>query len=216
MGGFPAGVEEPFKQQKSHGGVIRSLRVPLYAEKVWMVWIGNRFDHSIWRSRNDFESPGITQGLPMMAGHHAFAQWSGNRMLASIPMIIGGGEVVGEVLVECSTTLEAHQLHAEADPENRLGRLFFEVFQQLKFECLTIGMDDPGLGMRGMAEFLHPGIISTAEDDAIQLRKKIGAGARDRSQKHRMPARPGDRRGVGGMKRESAVFNVGGDSDGGA
>ena len=95
MGGFPTGVEEPFKQQKSHGGVIRSLRMPLYAQKVWMVWIGNRFDHSIRSSRNDLESPGITQGLSVVAGHHALTQCSGNRVLASIPMVIGGGEVVG-------------------------------------------------------------------------------------------------------------------------
>jgi hypothetical protein len=82
------------------------------------------------------------------------------------PVIVSGGERIGQVLIERSAGVEAHELHAKTHAEGG-SRPPIQRIEQGKFELLPIRMNLLGLRVRGDAPALHDRVVAAGEDEAV-------------------------------------------------
>ena len=111
--------DKPPDQINPQPPIRRSFRVPLNTEVEATAVIGNRLDHAVGGSCDDLQIAGIAQRLAVVAPDHAASQDSPDGMLPLRPVLRGGRKGVRQVLIKHRTVVEAHQLHAETNAQDR-------------------------------------------------------------------------------------------------
>ena len=188
--------------------------MPLNAHQVSTFRRLDGLDHPVRRGCDDFESARIIQCLHVMAVDDAFESAASYRVGRAVAMLIGGVEMIGEVLVEMTTGVEAHHLHAETDPEHREIRSgVLESVEQFDFECLTIRGDEGRGRMDRLIEPCSVRVVATAQDHAIEMRDDLRRGSGTGEKGDRDPAGVRDASGVTTAQADLVVDEIGGDAD---
>ena len=208
--GFDEGAEDPRPGDR----IIGSFGMPLDAHHESTVLRLDGFDHTVRCGRDDVEAARIIEGLYVMAVNDAFEPSTAYGVGGAVAMLIGGLEMVGQMLVEMAAGVKTHHLHSQADSKYREVRCrLLEPVEQLEFEGLAIGRDEGRGWMNRLIEACSVRIVATAHDHPIEMRDDLGGGSGAGEDGNRDPAGVGDASGVTSSQPDLIVDEIGGDTD---
>lgn len=89
-------------------------------------------------------------------------------MRATVRMVRCRSQRIGKVLIQLASGMQAHQLHAQTDPEDGKFGKMIHLLEQGHFELLPPAIDQTGLGMGFHAEGFHDGVIPPGEHQTVE------------------------------------------------
>lgn len=190
--------------------------MPLDPEVERAVSPGDRFDDAVAGGGHDLEVAGVLERLAMMtvdgAGDLAF-----DLVLGAVPVEVGGGQMVGEVLVEAAARAQSHELHPEADAQQRQARPgLLHQLQPFQLACLSIRRHEGGLRVDRLAEGCGVGIVAAAQDQRVEAGEDRRGGSRHRRQRDSDAAGGLDRPEIGASDADLILHEIAGDAHEGA
>ncbi len=106
----------------------------------------------------------------MMTVHSSGEAGARDLMNRAVPVLVRGFKVIGEVLIQTAARVKPEHLHPEADSQDRHLRTgSLERVEELEFEGLSHRIDERGLGVNGVTETRGVGVVTTAEDHAVEM-----------------------------------------------
>jgi hypothetical protein len=140
--------------------------MPLHAETKIGRRISNCFDQPIVCSGYHFKRSGRPERLVMPTMHLAFAERSTNCVHGAACMVRSRGAGIWEMLIEFSTSLKSHDLHAQANAQDRHAHGTSSPVHR-HIELLTIRLNLVRLWMGWPSPEFHDGVVSTAQNQPI-------------------------------------------------
>ena len=175
----------------------------------------DRLNHAIGSGGDHAQPARIAQRLAMMAVDHAATQIAIDLMRAALPMQVGGGQMIRQMLIKHSTMMQPHQLHAQADAQGRLVRVAIERFEQRHFKRLPLRIQRRGLGMHWHTPLGGERIVAAGKNHPIANGQILGNGFDHRRQEQRHATRLHHHRGIGSADLILLIGDLRGDADDG-
>ena len=205
------GVDESAEEVEAQRLVGGALGMPLNAEVEGSIGRGEGLDEPVMRKGDNAQGAGIADGLAVMTVHESPAELAGDLVMFRSVMIGGGGQDVGQELMDHSAGVEGHHLHAEADGKDGAFGAPIEGIKKGQLKPLSLGGDELGAGMRWDSPVGGVGVIASGEEEGVAqvevMVKAIGSAGKDEWQ----AACARDEFGIGGVDAVTVCVDVGGD-----
>ena len=147
--------------------------MPLDPDSHGVSGILHRFYDAVGCDRADLQSAGFPERLAVVTVDLSGAERSLHLMAGSIPMDLRRRKGVRQMLFEGSAGMQAHQLHAEADREQRMTALG-ERIEEFELEGLPSWCDERGRGVVLDPEVTQVGVVTSGGHDRVAAGEVLG------------------------------------------